>query len=255
VTRTNKILIAVVAMGLAVCAFYFLALGPKRKEVAKLDTDIAAQQAELAQAQQQLATYEKARKSYKSNYATLARLGKAVPADDDVRSLLVQLESASEGTGVEFQKIELGSGLAGADASSAASSSAATDDTLAKAPGAVEVAGGALSAMPFTFTFTGGYFDLNTFFAKLEHFVTVNNRKIDATGRLLRLESVAIGPASTGFPAMQAQIGAATYLVPPVEPVQGAKAPGTTQNAGTTPTSPSTESASSTTTASSGAAQ
>jgi Tfp pilus assembly protein PilO len=256
VTRTNKILIAVVAMGLAVAAFYFLALGPKRKEIAKLDTDIAAQQAELAQAQQQLATYEKARKSYKANYATLARLGKAVPADDDVRSLLVQLESASEGTGVEFQKIELGSGLAGADSSSgAAGATAATDGTLAKAPGAIDVAGGALSAMPFTFTFTGGYFDLNTFFAKLEHFVTVNNRKIDATGRLLRLESVAIGPSSAGFPDMQAQIGAATYLVPPVEPVQGAAAPGTTQNAGTTPTSPSTESASSTTTASSGAAQ
>jgi Tfp pilus assembly protein PilO len=257
VTRTNKILIAVVAMGLAVCAFYFLALGPKRKEVAKLDTDIAAQQAELAQAQQQLATYEKARKSYKSNYATLARLGKAVPADDDVRSLLVQLESASEGTGVEFQKIELGSGLAGADASSAASSSAATDDTLAKAPGAVEVAGGALSAMPFTFTFTGGYFDLNTFFAKLEHFVTINNQKIDATGRLLRLESVAIGPSTAGFPNMQAQIGAATYLVPPVEPVQGTTAPGATpQNASTTPATPSTESASSsTTTATAGAAQ
>jgi Tfp pilus assembly protein PilO len=254
VTRTNKILIAVVAMGLAVCAFYFLALGPQRKEVAKLDTDIAAKQAELAQAQQTLATYEKARKSYKANYATLARLGKAVPADDDVRSLLVQLETVSEGTGVEFQKIELGAGLPGADSPSA-TKSAATDDTLASAPGAIEVAGGALSAMPFSFVFTGSYFDLNTFFAKLEHFVTLNNQKIDATGRLLRLESVTIAPSTVGFPNMQAQIGAATYLVPPVEPIQGTTAPGTAQNASTTPTTPSTPSAPSTTTATAGAAQ
>jgi Tfp pilus assembly protein PilO len=254
VTRTNKILIAVVAMGLAVCAFYFLALGPQRKQVAKLDTSIAAKQAEAAQAQQTLATYEVARKSYKANYATLARLGKAVPADDDVRSLLVQLEATSEGTGVEFQKIELGAGLAGADSSPAKTTP--TDGQLASAPGAIEVAGGALSAMPFTFTFTGGYFDLNTFFAKLEHFVTINNQKIDATGRLLRLESVAIGPSSAGFPNMQAQIGAATYLVPPVEPIAGAATPGSTQQASTTPTAPSTESASSsTTTATAGAAQ
>jgi Tfp pilus assembly protein PilO len=254
VTRTNKILIAVVATGLAICAFYFLALGPQRKQVATLETDIAAKQAEVAQGQQTLATYETARKSYKANYATLARLGKAVPADDDVRSLLVQLDSASQGTGVEFQKIELGAGLAGADSSSPNKATLA-DGQLAPAPGAIEVAGGALSAMPFSFTFTGGYFDLNTFFAKLEHFVTLNNQKIDATGRLLRLESVAIAPSSLGFPNMQAQIGAATYLVPPVEPIQGAATPGSTQNAATTPTTPSTQSASSTTTATAGAAQ
>ena len=65
-TRTNKILISVVALGLAVCAYYFLLLAPKREEIAKLDTKVAAQQAEVAQAQQTLVTYEGARKSYKA---------------------------------------------------------------------------------------------------------------------------------------------------------------------------------------------
>jgi Tfp pilus assembly protein PilO len=257
VSRTNKILIAVVAAGLAVCAFYFLALGPQRKQITDLDADITAKQAEIAQAQTTLADYETARKSYKANYATLARLGKAVPADDDVRSLLVQLESTADGTGVDFQKIELGTALAGADGAAGTPTPAGAEGELASAPGAVPVAGGALSAMPFSFTFTGGFFDLSTFFARLEHFVTVNNQRISATGRLLRLESVAISPASTGFPAMQAEIGAATYIVPPVQGVQGA-APATAQNA-STPTTPSTPSSPGTTppttTATAGAAQ
>ena len=60
-TRTNKILIAVVAAGLAVCGYYFLVLAPQRDKVAKLDTDIAAKQAEVAQAQAQLGIYEAAR--------------------------------------------------------------------------------------------------------------------------------------------------------------------------------------------------
>lgn len=237
-TRTNKLLLAVVAVGLAVGAFYFLMLAPTREEIAKLDTDVAAKEAELAQAQQTLAGYEEARKTYKSNYTTLARLGKAVPADDDVRSLMVQLQSAAERSGVDFEKIELGTGLGGASAATPApTDGTSTGGELAAAPGAVPVAGGAMSAMPFNFTFNGGFFDLSTFMSRLEHFVTVNNERVNVTGRLLRLESVSIAPSAAGFPQMQAQIGAATYIVPPVEPLTGdaPAAPAAPSESGTTP--------------------
>jgi Tfp pilus assembly protein PilO len=253
VTRTNQILIAVLATALAVAGFYFLALAPKRDEIAKLDGDISTKQSELVAAQQQVVTYDEARKSYKSNYATLARLGKAVPPDDDVRSLLVQLESAADVTGVDFEKIELGTNLAGSSSGPTASTPQAGQ--LAAAPGTVEVAGGALAAMPFSFGFTGDFFDLSSFFAKLEHFVTVKNQRIDATGRLLRLESVAITPSAAGYPDMQAQIGAATYIVPPVEGVTGAAAPDSTQSASTPPATPTDGSSPTTTTATAGAAQ
>ena len=233
-TRTNKILAAVVAVGLAGFAFYYLALAPQREEVARLDGQIAKKTAEVAAAKAQLVTYEQAKASYKRNYATLARLGKAVPADDDVRSLLVQLENAADRSGVDFEKIELGSGLGGASTAPPAADDKPATEGLAPAPGAVPVANGVLSAMPFSFTFTGSYFDLSAFLARLERFVTVNNRKLDATGRLLRLESVAVTPAAKGFPQMQAQINAATYLVPPVEAVAGAGAPATPPAGGAT---------------------
>jgi Tfp pilus assembly protein PilO len=252
-SRTTQILLVVGVTAAAIAAYWYLALAPKRDEIAKLDADIATQQTEVEQARQQLATYEAARKSYKRNYATLARLGKAVPADDDVRSLMVQIEASAGGTGVDFQRIELGTGLAGAD--SGATKNVPTEGELASAPGAIPVAGGVLSAMPFSFTFTGGYFDLQNFFAKLEHFVTLNNAKLDATGRLLRLETLSITPADSGYPDMQAQVGAATYIVPPVEavPSAGGATPGSTQNASTPPSSPG--STTPTTTATAGAAQ
>ena len=220
-TRRNQILIAVVALVGAACAFYFLALAPKRELIVRLDTDIAAKQVEVEAAKQMLATYEAARADYKSNYAKLARLGKAVPADDDVRSLLIQLESAADRTGVDFQKIELGGGLGGTPAPADATPAAGE---LAAAPGSVPVAGGALSAMPFSFAFSGEFFDLSSFLAQVERFVTVSNDRIDVTGRLLRLESIQIQPGPAGFPSMQAQIGAATYIVPPAEAVSAGSA-------------------------------
>jgi hypothetical protein len=164
----------------------------------------------------------------------------------------VQLEIAADKSGVDFEKIELGSGLAGATAAPAPTAAKAAGE-LGTAPGAVPVAGGVLSAMPFSFSFTGGFFDLSSFFSRLEHFVTVKNKRLEVTGRLLRLESVAITPSTAGFPEMQAQIGAATYLVPPVQGVPGAATPGAAQAAGTTPTTPGTTPP--TTTANAGAAQ
>jgi Tfp pilus assembly protein PilO len=245
-TRTNKILLAVVAVVGASCAFYFLALAPKRDEVAKLDTEIAAKTAEIEQARTTLAQYENAKATYKKNYETLARLGKAIPADDDVSSLLVQLESAADRSGVDFQKVEVTSSAGAAGPAGQEATPAAGE--LAPPPGTVPVSGGVLSAMPFSFGFTGSYFDLNAFFGRLEHFVALNNRRLDATGRLLRLESVSITPGAAGFPQMKAEINAATYLVPPVEGVSEAPAPGA-QATGTTQATPNS------TTATSGAAQ
>jgi Tfp pilus assembly protein PilO len=247
-TRTNKILLAVVAAAVAAAAFYFLALAPKREEIAKLDADIAAQKAALVQAKDQLAAYEEARSTYKANYARLVRLGKATPADDDVRSLLVQLEGAAGKTGVDFEKIELSSSAtpAATPTNGAAAGAQAASGELASAPGAVPVAGGVLSAMPFSFSFSGSFFDLSTFFSKLEHFVTVNNERIDATGRLLRLETLKIAPSAAGFPLMEAQVGAATYIVPPVQGVQGAPAPDAPQPQGTTQATPPSTTASAT---------
>jgi Tfp pilus assembly protein PilO len=247
-SRTNKILVTVVAAALAVAGFYFLALAPKREQLVKLDKDIAAKQAELAQARLNLATYEEARAGYKTNYAKLVRLGKAAPADDDVHSLLVQLESTADRSGVGFEKIELGTASVAAPTAGQPESQPAAGE-LASAPGSVPVAGGVLSAMPFSFSFSGSFFDLSAFFTRLEHFVTVNNERIDATGRLLRLETLKIAPSTAGFPNMEAQIGAATYIVPPVEGVEGAPAPGSPPAQGTTQASPSS------TTASTGAAQ
>ena len=249
-TRTNRILIAIVAIAAATSAYYFLALSPKREQVTKLDGDIATKQAQLEQAKQTLVGYEKARASYKANYTTLVRLGKAVPSDDDVRSLMVQLQSAAAGSGVDFEKIELASGFAGSSAAATTTTTPASGE-LAAAPGSVPVAGGALSAMPFSFTFNGSYYDLSTFLARLEHFVSAHNDRLNATGRLLRLESVGIAPGPAGFPTMQAQIGAAIYVVPPVEGVPGAATPGA-QSASTPPSSSSAQSTPSTTTANAG---
>lgn len=212
----RKLVIPVVAVIAAVAAFYVMVLSPKREEVTRLDAEISKQESAADQFEQQAAAYGKAKANYRANYTTIARLGKAVPADDDVRSLLVQINSAAERSEVSFRALSV------AGAGTPVAPGAAPVTGLASAPGAVPVGSGGFSAMPFTFSFSGSFFRLSDFLNRLERFVTVENDRIDVTGRLLLLSSIAVTADSGDLGKLQAQIGAATYIVPPTQAVADA---------------------------------
>jgi hypothetical protein len=225
VTRSTKLLIpAVIAVAVA-AAFWFLVLAPKREEITKLDAEMTQQESAAAQAEQQAAGYQQAKDDYRKNYTTVVRLGKAVPTDDDVRSLLVQLDATAKESKVDFRSLALSGGGA-APTGSTGTAGATGSGQLAPAPGAVPVGSAGFSAMPFNFTFSGSFFRLSDFFSRLERFVTVQNNNIDVTGRLLLLGSIAITPDSGDLNSLQAQVGATTYIVPPTEGVTAGATPG-----------------------------
>jgi hypothetical protein len=222
VTRSTKMLIPAVAAVAAIAAYWFLVLAPKREEISRLDAEITQQQTAAEQAEQQAAAYETAKTNYRKNYTTVTRLGKAVPGDDDVRSLLVQLDDAAKRSKVTFRSLNVEGGAAAPDSGG---SGATATGALAPAPGAVPVGSAGFSAMPFKFAFGGSFLRLSDFFQRLERFVTVENGKIDVTGRLLLLGGISITPDSGDLRKLQAEITAATYLVPPTEGVTGGSTP------------------------------
>jgi hypothetical protein len=238
VTRRNTLLLVAVAAVAAVGAYWMLILAPKREEAAGLDKQIAAKQAVLAQSEAEVADYEQARTSYKANYSMVARLGKAVPADDDVRSLLIQLNAVADKTKVDFRTINLTSQGAPAAGPGAAPTTGPTPP-----PGATNVGTAGFSTIPFTFAFKGSFFELGKYFNRLDRFVAVRNGGLDVTGRLLLLNSITLTPDPVkGFPMLSADVTANAYLLPATEGLTaGASAagPAGTPAAGTTPSEPS----------------
>ena len=236
-TRRNSILLVAVAFVAAVGAYWMLVLSPKKDEAAKLGTQISAKEATLAAAQDELATYEKARDSYKVNYSKVARLGKAVPADDDVRSLLVQLNAAADSSKVDFRKISLGSAAAAPAPGSPAAATQGAAGALTPPPGSSVVGTAGFTTMPFSFAFKGSFFSLGNFFNRLDRFVKVNNDQLDVTGRLLLLNSITLQPDTTkGFPLLSAEVSANSYLLPPAQGLlEQATADGLKAADGTTP--------------------
>lgn len=227
-----QILVAVGALAGVLAAYWFFALAPKRDEIATLDSRIAAKQAETQQAEATFARYEAARHAYARNYATVVRLGKAVPADDDVRSLLIQLNASAKRAKIDFSSIELQS----VGSTSSTSAQAATTDGF--------------TTLPFSFSFEGRYFRLADFFAQLDRYVQVRGDAIGVTGRLLHIDTFTLKPKDDAAAQLQADVHATSYELPSSQSVTAgatAQAPAATA----TPT-PSSGGGSSTTTASAG---
>jgi hypothetical protein len=269
VTTRDRIVIAVVAAAVLLGGYWFLILAPKRDEASKLNTQVTSAKQRRDAAVVDANASRAARAQYAVNYATVARLGKAVPANDDMPSLIYQLASTSRASNVDFREIKLtasnaaatppappsaasgagakggasgssGGGAKGAGGSTATPAATATpagasaaQATTANLPPGASVGPAGLPTMPFSFTFEGSFFHLADFFGSLNNLVGLRKVAVDVRGRLLMVDGIALTASPQGFPHMKASVAATAFLVPQDQ--------GTTN--GATPTAPAPASA------------
>jgi Tfp pilus assembly protein PilO len=120
--RDRKIVFALLPL-LVIGVYWFLILSPKRKEATKLDTQVTTAQQARDTAVSQANTLEQAKANFASQYAQMVRLGKAIPTQVDMPSLIVQLDAAAKGTGIQFGDIKVGARVPAAPVAAPSSSS------------------------------------------------------------------------------------------------------------------------------------
>jgi Tfp pilus assembly protein PilO len=144
--RANErmIIVGVAIVGLAI-AFYMLVLAPKRDEASKLKTQVNELNASITAAEQQASYGEQARQDFPEYYGRMVVLGKAVPAESDTASLLVQLNTLADQSKVDFRAIALNQGGSGSATSTTtpntASSPTAAATTAASTAGTTSSSG------------------------------------------------------------------------------------------------------------------
>lgn len=215
-TQRDRTLIGVVVAALVVAAAWFLVLAPQRKEASRLSDDVATERQALSQAQADAAAGLAAKRGYDRAYTTVARLGAAVPEDDNVPSLLLQVERAADATRIDFRELRVGggSGAAAAPVAPPATGAAATQVTTATLPPGAAVGAAGFPTMPFTFTFTGDFFRMSDFIGRLERFLVVGNRRMLVSGRFMAIDGIGLSASPDGFPRIQANVTATAYLLP-----------------------------------------
>jgi Pilus assembly protein, PilO len=261
VTGRDRIVLLAVLGAVVLGAFYFLAIKPKRAEVSKLKTDVTSQQQELDSARNEVAASQNAQRQFASDYATVARLGKAVPADDDVPSLVYQIQDAAKSTDIDFREVDVakssgaapappaptsgqpttskpgegddknsdsgsnGSSDSGSGGSTAGTGAPATAASAATLPPGASIGSAGFPVMPFSFTFEGSFFRLSDFLRKLDRYVTPKGENVTVNGRLLTVDGIALSAAGSGFPRIKASVAATAYLVPDEQGTFGGATP------------------------------
>jgi Type II secretion system (T2SS), protein M len=175
-TRDRLVLLGMIAAVL-LAAMWFLVVSPVQKEAASLSTQISQARVTLDAAQGKLDVAQGARAQYTTAYASLVRLGAAIPEADEVPSLLYQIDQLSNAKKVRFNSITSSANGSGPGASPPASAAAAA-------------ASGGFTQLPFTFTFAGSFFDLYNLLNRIQQLaVQVPDGNVRVTGRLLTVQS------------------------------------------------------------------
>lgn len=243
-TGRDRLVVIMVLVAALVAGGWFLLLAPQRDEASSLAGQVESQRRDRDAALADLAAGLAAKRGYARDYATVARLGTAVPDDDNVASLLYQVEHAADAAHVDFRSLKVGQSSAAAtpapvppttDASGAVVGAPATQLATATLPPGAAVGAAGFPTMPFSFEFTGDFFRLSDFMGRLQRFLVVRNRALAVAGRFMTLDGIAFNAAPKGFPAIKASVAATTYLVPPDQGLTNGATAGGPAPATTTP--------------------
>lgn len=255
-TRDRTVLMVVVVL-LLLAAGWLEGVSPEREKAAKIDAEVSAAQAQLSTAQSALSEAQGAQKQYTNAYASVVKLGQAVPADEEVPSLVYELAAASTERNIEFNSITTPTAASGPSGSSSTAATAA--------------ASAGFTQMPFTFVFRGPYFSLEHLLNTVQNFALASSGGVEVSGRLLTIQSInlerkqesgesaapnkaATGSSAAGTSAPTAgnltgTITATAYVLPPGQSLTGGATPAGPAGSSSTTVSGSSSSSSSTPTA------
>lgn len=237
-SSSKKLIAAMVAIAVLAIAFWMMMLSPKREEATKLGKQVDQLEISLSGHEAEVQEALRARAEFPQNYEQLVVLGKAVPADDDTASLIVQLNRIARSAGVKFRTLALAGGVGSEEAAvpptpapaATGTNASPTEVAASTLPLGATVGPAGLAVMPYELTFDGEFFEIADFIKGLDSLVKTENAKVAVTGRLFTINAFSLEPAQNKpFPALQASFSLTTYLTPPSEGI----------TAGATPTGPS----------------
>jgi Tfp pilus assembly protein PilO len=203
--------------GLAIAAIaaagWFLLISPKRADAVRYQAQIADVKKEIAD-RRAASTSRQVRAAVKT--ADLFRLAKAMPAEEDMAAIILELNRVATDAGILFESIT-------------------------PQP---QVAGDGYRVLPISLVFSGNFYTLSDFLFRLRQLVQVRDGDLTATGQLFTVDTLAfLEDSDRKFPFIRASltIDAFVFGAPPLTAGAPGVAPETTTTSTTeTTTTPTT---------------
>lgn len=246
-SSTNRAIAVGVAFVVLAFVFWTQLLSPKREEAKQLETQVGQLQASLVAHQAEIAEGEAAKREFSTEYQRLVVVGKAVPSDDDIASLLVQVNRLAGKADGSFRDIQLSAEGGGEEAAATPPAAvggepaSATEVAASLLPLGASIGPAGLAVMPYSVTFDGNFSEIANFIKGLDSLVDTKEEEVIVDGRLVTVDGFSLkADPDKGFPALQASFALTTYLTPPGEGVAGGASPASPAGAEAAPVATTT---------------
>jgi hypothetical protein len=213
VTKRKLSPVATVGIGVAIALViglfgWFVLVSPQRSRATTVDAEIALVEQQISESR---AAQMQSSGAQPIRSADLFRLTKAMPSDNDIAGVMLELSRVAAETAIVFETIK---------------------------PQATAAAG-ANRAQLIDLTFTGNFYSLSDFLYRLRNLVSVQKGRLLANGRLFAVEKLSFGESPSGFPSIRAVLTVSAFLYGS-GPVAGAGPPGAVAPTSTDTTSTTT---------------
>jgi Tfp pilus assembly protein PilO len=197
----NRIIVVIVLAGVALTAILWItAIGPKRTERGSVTANVSVAQQRMDEVRAKVADYTAARKQFAGMMSELKRLDVAVPSRGAISELLRQLQRRARASHSNLQLAAL-------------KTPATAPGTTPATPGASSGPSG-LATLPFTFQYTGDYFDLVAILRAVRSSVEARAGDLKIDGRLLTIDGLTFQHPTDGGKLTQAIVSATAYIAP-----------------------------------------
>jgi Tfp pilus assembly protein PilO len=205
VSQRDRLLLLVGVVAVALAGGWFLVIQPKRNEARDVDAQIIAARTQLAGTAGMAAQYRASRASLRKHPEVFVRAGRALPSRVAMPDLLRTLTKTARGTGVKIGDLTVGAGGA------------------STTPG--------IGSVPLSLSFDGDFLALQRYLGRLQRFVAVSKKDVEAKGRLVSLDTVDMTPGDSG--TLVAKVSATVYVMQPGALSATTSAPAAGATAGT----------------------
>lgn len=178
-----------------VVAWYFLMISPKRDELSEIREKRDAEQRKFETDSARVQRLPEERSAARQATEDLLKINKLVPVDEQLPSLIIELNKSANQAGIDFVKI--------------------TPST--------EVAVAGQTVVPLELKFEGRFFDVNDFLYRVENYARIEGSDVNVSGRFVSVVALLLQEGEfQEWPNVTATLGANTYMTSP--PPEGTSA-------------------------------
>lgn len=171
-----------------IVAWYFLIISPKREELSessdKRDSELRKFETDSARVQRLPEERDAARQATED----LLKINKLVPVDEQVPSLIIELNTSADQAGIDFVKIMP----------------------------STEVLVNNQTVVPMELKFEGRFFDVNDFLYRVENYARIEGSDVNVSGRFVSVVNLLLEEGEfMEWPNVSATLGVNTYMTSP----------------------------------------